>query len=69
MGWPQIQILQDQVCTLGHEAYRYGFQAEEFLDRLTLIEDRLQVLCGIEQDHQFLQYRVSRYLDFGEPLD
>ena len=68
MGWSEIQVLQDQVCVLGQEAYRYGLQTEDFLDRLTHIENRLQVLSGIEDAYRSLLYRVDRYINFGEPL-
>ena len=61
--------LQEQICRLGQDAYRGNLSSEEFWYRLDWLESTVRELVGTNQDYQFLQYKVDRHLNFGEPLD
>ena len=68
--------VQQELHDMGQEAYQFEQkcphcqnQFKEFWERLDWVDLELQRLSSIEESYIFLQNCVSRYLDFGEPLD
>ncbi|MCG9890801.1 MAG: hypothetical protein MH252_06980 [Thermosynechococcaceae cyanobacterium MS004] len=68
--------IKRELLEIGQEAYQFVERCpicrerfREFWERLDWIDGNVQKLFSIEEEHQFLQYRVTRYLEFGEPLD
>ncbi|NJM47992.1 MAG: hypothetical protein HC860_18980 [Alkalinema sp. RU_4_3] len=65
----EIQMLRDEVCCLGQEAFAAGLKDESFWYRLDCLELKAQDLAWMELDYQALQHRVERFLFFGDPLE
>lgn len=68
--------VQQELHEIGQEAYLFEQkcpdcqdQLKEFWERLDWVDLKLQRLSVIEESYSLLQYRVTRYLYFGEPLD
>jgi hypothetical protein len=68
----RLQALQQEVVAAGQIVY--GLQ-QEFENRLQDIVQYLEWLSSeiqressAEEEYRYLQYRVDRYRDFGEPL-
>jgi hypothetical protein len=68
--------VQQELREIGQDAYQFEQrcpqcqdQFKECWERLDGVDQKLQRLSLIEKSYSFLQYKVDRHLDFGEPLD
>ena len=68
--------VQQELHEIGQEVYLFEQKCphcqdrlQEFWERLDWVDLKLQRLSLIEESYSSLQYQVTRYLDFGEPLD
>ncbi|NEQ95923.1 MAG: hypothetical protein F6K30_04185 [Cyanothece sp. SIO2G6] len=67
-----LQVLQQEVQSIGQEFWAWREEADkkelEFFQRLEDISSQIQRESGAEDEYHYLQYRVDRHRDFGEPL-